>query len=287
MEKMRQISSAEAKSLISELVAKKEFDGIKDLAEVYPLKVFPDAVGLNKDGRENLLAYGTMAFNAIGPRNRLFEESMGKAQQITAWIMSQCSREALTDDGLGAHTFEAVYRGEINEQEAAMLVRSLLSADVDTTINGIDNALYCFARFPDQWRLLKENPELIRGTIDEILRFEGTVMNFFRTTTKEVHLCGYRIPRHEKILVMFSAGNRDPKKWFEPHVFNINRDVKGHIGFGGGVHTCVGQMVARLEVELILGQLVQNINSIEMNGEPVRRLNNALRGLASLPLKVG
>ena len=167
-----------------------------------------------------------------------------------------------------------------------MLVRSLLSAGVDTTINGIGNALYCFARFPDQWALLKQKPELARSAIDEILRFEGAVMNFFRTTTREVTLCGYRIPRHEKILVMFSAGNRDPKRWPDADTFNIERDVKGHMGFGGGVHTCVGQMVARLEVELILSELLRTVDNISLAGEPVRRLNNALRGLENLPLKV-
>ncbi|MES2626463.1 MAG: cytochrome P450 [Pseudomonadota bacterium] len=286
MEKMRQTFAAEAATLIADLVSRKEFDGVKDLAEVYPLKVFPDAVGLNKVGRENLLAYGTLAFNATCPRNHLFEKSMQGADEVIAWIMSQCSREALTPDGLGAHTFAAVERGEITEAEAGMLVRSLLSAGVDTTINGVGNALYCFARFPAEWQKLKAHPELARSAIDEILRYEGGVMNFFRTTTKEVNLGGYHIPGDEKVLVMFAAGNRDPKRWPDAATFDITRETKGHLGFGSGVHTCVGQMVARLEVELVLAELVQRVEHIELAGPPVRRLNNALRGLGSLPLRI-
>jgi cytochrome P450 len=286
MEKMRQTFAAEAATLVAELVTRKSFDGIEDLAHVYPLKVFPDAVGLNKEGRENLLAYGTLAFNATCPRNHLFEESSRGADQVIAWIMSQCSREALTADGLGAHTFAAVERGEVSEAEAGMLVRSLLSAGVDTTINGLGNALYCFARFPDQWRLLKSRPELARSAIDEILRFEGAVMNFFRTTTRETVLNGYVIPNNQKVLVLFAAGNRDPKRWQDAATFDITRDTKGHIGFGGGVHACVGQMVARLEMELVLAELLQRVEHIELAGPPVRRLNNALRGLASLPLRI-
>jgi hypothetical protein len=286
MEKMRQTFAAEAADLIADLVARGSFDGIGDLAEVYPLKVFPDAVGLNKVGRENLLAYGTLAFNATCPRNHLFEESLKGSEAVIEWIMSQCSREALTPDGLGAHTFAAVERGEVSEAEAGMLVRSLLSAGVDTTINGLGNALYCFARFPDQWQLLRSKPELARSAIDEILRFEGAVMNFFRTTTEAVNLAGYHIPKHEKVLVLFAAGNRDPQRWPDAARFDITRETKGHLGFGGGVHACVGQMVARLEVELILAELLKRVEHIELAGTPVRRLNNALRGLASLPLRV-
>lgn len=286
MEKMRQAFAQEAAVLVDALVARGEFDGVKDLAEVYPLKVFPDAVGLAKEGRENLLAYGTLAFNATGPANHLFAASAKNSEAVIKWIMAQCTREALTPDGLGTQTFAAVDRGEVNEAEAGMLVRSLLSAGVDTTINGLGNALYCFARFPEQWHILRARPELARAAIDEILRFEGAVMNFFRTTTADVELAGYRIPQHEKVLVPFAAGNRDPKRWPDADTFDITRDTKGHLGFGGGVHLCVGQMVARLEVELILAELLKRVDTIELAGAPQRRLNNALRGLASLPLRV-
>jgi cytochrome P450 len=286
MEKMRKDFSTEAEKLISELVAKNTFDGVADLAEVYPLKVFPDAVGLNKQGRENLLPYGNLVFNATCPYNELFENAFKEAAPVIDWIMSQCSREALTNDGLGAHIYAAVEQGVVNEDEAGMLVRSLLSAGLDTTVNGIGNALYCFARFPDQWQILKNDPSLARTAIDEVLRFEGGVTYFFRTTNKDVELCGTTIPAHEKVLILFTAGDRDPKKWQDPDKFDITRDTKGHLGFGAGVHTCVGQMVARLEMELVLAELARQIDHLEITADPVRKLNNSLRGLATLPLRV-
>jgi cytochrome P450 len=286
MEKMRRDFSAEAEKLISELVAKKTFDGVADLAEVYPLKVFPDAVGLNKQGRENLLLYGNLVFNATYPHNQLFENAFKEAAPVIEWIMSQCSREALTNDGLGAHIYAAVEQGVVNEDEAGMLVRSLLSAGLDTTVNGIGNALYCFARFPDQWQILKNDPSLARTAIDEVLRFEGGVTCFFRTTNKDVELCGTSIPAHEKVLILFTAGDRDPKKWQDPDKFNITRDTKGHLGFGAGVHACVGQMVARLEMELVLAELARQVDHLEITANPARKLNNSLRGLGSLPLRV-
>lgn len=286
MEKMRQTFSVEAKRLVASLVATKEFDGVKDLAEVYPLMVFPDAVGLVREGRENLLLYGSMVFNATYTGNRHFEDAAEKSGQTVEWILKQCARDALTEDGLGAQTYAAADKGEISEEEAGMLVRSLLSAGVDTTVNAIGSALYCFGRNPEQWQILRENPELARGVIDEVLRLEGGVINFFRTTTRESELCGYHVPENTKVLVLFSAANRDPKRWHEPEKFDIQRDLRDHVGFGGGIHKCVGQMVARLEMELILTELINTVSKLDIIGEPVRRLNNGLRGLDSLPLRV-
>lgn len=286
MEKMRADFTRSAQSLMDEVVVKRQVDGVSDLAERFPLSVFPDAVGLVKEGRENLLTYGTMVFNAQGPRNTVWQNSMRDAEAVTEWIMNQCSRESLAPGGLGRQVYDAVDRGEISEQEAGMLVRSLLSAGLDTTINGIASALYCFAAFPAQWLRLRERPELARTAINEVLRFQGAVVNFFRTTTQDVTLAGIQIPAGEKILVLFAAGNRDPKRWEDPDEFRIDRDARAHIGFGAGVHKCVGQMVARLELEIVLTALLARVRKIELVGAPRMRLNNSLRGLESLPLEL-
>ena len=163
----------EAELLVARLVEQREFDGIGDLAEAYPLKVFPDAVGISEDGRENLLPYGNMVFNSFGPRNDLFDRAMANAGPVREWIMSKCSRAALAPGGLGMQIFGAVDAGELTEDEAGMLVRSFLSAGIDTTVYGLGNALYCFASNPAQWRILREHPNLIRGAFEEVLRFEA------------------------------------------------------------------------------------------------------------------
>lgn len=286
MEKMRADFTRSAQSLIDEVVAQRHIDGVSDLAERFPLSVFPDAVGLVKEGRENLLTYGTMVFNAQGPRNTVWDASMQNAETVTEWIMHQCSRESLVHDGLGRQVYEAVDRGELSEQEAGMLVRSLLSAGLDTTINGIASALYCFAAFPQQWQLLRERPELARTAINEVLRFQGAVINFYRTTTRDVTLAGVPIPAGEKVLVLFAAGNRDRKRWEDADEFKIDRDARAHLGFGAGVHKCVGQMVARLELEIVLSALLSKVQKIQLAGAPKMRLNNSLRGLESLPLEL-
>jgi cytochrome P450 len=286
LRKLRETFAAEAERLVDEVVERRSFDAAKDLAERYPLKVFPDAVGLPADGRENLLPYGSLAFNAFGPNNARLTQAMASAQPIIAWIMSRCSREALAPDGFGAQIYAAVDTGELSAEEAPLLVRSFLTAGVDTTVNGLAAAIYCFARFPDQWQALRENPSLARAAFEEVIRFECPVQTFFRTTTCDTEVAGVPIPDNEKVLLFLAAANRDPRRWEDPDRFDIRRKTTGHVGFGAGIHGCVGQMVARLEAELVLTALARKVEAIELAGEPQRRLNNTLLGLSSLPVTV-
>jgi 4-methoxybenzoate monooxygenase (O-demethylating) len=283
---LRETFAREADALVDRLVELREFDGIADLAEAYPLKVFPDAVGISEQGRENLLPYGSMVFNSFGPRNDLFNKAMANAGPVRDWIMSKCSRAALAPDGLGIKIFDAVDAGELSEEEAGMLVRSFLSAGIDTTVYGLGNALYCFAGNPEQWTILRENPNLIRGSFEEVLRFEAPVQTFFRTTTKAVDVGGVQLGDGEKVLLFLAAANRDPRRWDRPDVFDIRRRATGHMTFGTGIHGCVGQAVARLESEAIFGALAKRVAAFEITGEAERRLNNTLRGLDTLPLRV-
>jgi 4-methoxybenzoate monooxygenase (O-demethylating) len=283
---LRETFAREADALVDRLVEQCEFDGVADLAESYPLKVFPDAVGLAAQGRENLMPYGTMVFNSFGPRNDLFDKAMANAGPVREWIMSKCSRAALAPDGLGIKIFHAVDAGELSEDEAGMLVRSFLSAGIDTTVYGLGNALYCFAAHPEQWTVLRENPNLIRGSFEEVLRFESPVQTFFRTTTRDLEVGGVRIGDGEKVLLFLAAANRDPRRWEKPDTFDVRRRATGHMTFGTGIHGCVGQAVARLESEAIFGALAKRVVSFELTGKPERRLNNTLRGFDTLPLRI-
>lgn len=276
----------EADALVDRLLERREFDGIAEIAEAYPLKVFPDSVGITEEGREHLLPYGSMVFNGFGPRNDLFEKAMANAGPVRDWIMSKCSRAALAPDGLGMQIYRAVDSGELTEAEAGMLVRSFLSAGVDTTVYGIGNALYCFAKYPQQWTVLRENPSLIRLAFEEVLRFEAPVQTFFRTTTRAVEVGGTRLGEGEKVLMLMAAANRDPRRWERPDEFDVKRRATGHMTFGTGIHGCVGQAVARLEAEAVFTALARRVTAIEMTAEPTRRLNNTLRGFDTLPLRL-
>ena len=286
MRQKREEWQVKADHLVDHLLERGTFDAIADLANIFPLRVFPDAVGLRPEGRENLLPYGNMVFNSFGPRNDVFLESVANAQPVVQWIMDQCRREVLTPGGFGAQVFEAMDRGEIDETQAPILVRSMLTAGLDTTIIGIGSMVYAFAMFPDQWDILRREPALLRPAFDEVVRWASPVQTFFRTTTRDVEGEGVNIPEGEKVLMFLGAANRDPRKWDHPDDLDIRRATTGHVGFGTGIHGCVGQMVARMEADVVMTAMLKRIKSIEIVGEPVRHLNNTLRSLSSLPVRV-
>ncbi|MFH5775537.1 cytochrome P450 [Paracoccus sp. NGMCC 1.201697] len=277
---------AEAADALLQNIIGRQIDGMADLAEAFPLSVFPDRIGLRQDGREHLLPYAGLAFNAFGPDNALRREAMDRAMPHIAWVTEQCRRENLAPDSLGARIHAAADTGEITSDEATLLVRSLLTAGIDTTVNGIGAALYCLARFPDQFQALRADPKLARNAFEEAVRFESPVQTFFRTTTREVELSGTTIPEGAKVLMFLASANRDPRRWDRPDSYDIARKTSGHVGFGSGVHMCVGQLVARLEGEVVLEALARHATSIEITGQPVRAYNNTLRGLKSLPLRI-
>lgn len=275
-----------AEALVERCVARGEIDGIRDLAQVYPLKVFPDAVGLEADGRENLLLYGDMIFNSMGPRNELLARSTERVVPVTEWIMTHCERGHLRPGGFGDQIYQAADAGEISHEQAPMLVRSFLSAGVDTTINGLGNALFALAHHPAEYARLHADPQLARPAFEEALRWESTAQTFFRTAARDCEIAGIPVEADTKVLCMLASANRDPRKWPDPDRYDIARRPTGHMAFGSGIHGCVGQAIARLEGEVVLQALARRVRAIEATGLHTRRLNNTLRALDTLPLRL-
>jgi 4-methoxybenzoate monooxygenase (O-demethylating) len=275
-----------ADELIDKLLQRGHFDAIPDLAEAYPLTVFPDAVGMPPGNRRFLLPYGNMVFNSFGPRNTWFEAAVADAAPVLEWVQAQSRRDALSSTGFGAAIHAASDRGEVSVAEAEILVRSLLTAGVDTTVNGLGASLYCLARFPEQFKRLRTDHSLARAAFEEAIRLESPVQTFFRTTTRVVEIGGETIGEGRKVLMFLGAANRDPRQWEQPDAYNITRRSAGHVGFGTGIHGCVGAVLARLEGEAVLSALARKVASIEITNEPKRRYNNTLRGLSSLRLAI-
>jgi 4-methoxybenzoate monooxygenase (O-demethylating) len=270
--------------LVERLVSVGSFDAVTDFAEVFPVQAFADEVGVPEEGRENLLPYGEMVFNGFGPHNELFEAAMENAEDVQEWIMASCRREVLSPDGFGEQIYEAADEGKITEGQATMLVRSFLSAGLDTTVSALGNAVYLLASNPDQWDLLRADPSRARAAFEETIRFESPVQQFFRTATGDTELAGVEIAKDDRVMIFFGAANRDPRRWEDPDQFDITRKASGHLAFGLGIHSCVGKPVARIEGEALLGALARKVGRIEFDGEPRRHLNNTIRSFESLPV---
>jgi cytochrome P450 len=287
LQRLRATFEAQADALIEAALDRGTFDAIPDLVQRFPLTVFPDAVGMKREDRSNMLLYGAMVFGGFGPVTPWYEELMKQAEQVSAWIMERCQRAALDSDGIGAAIYAQADAGNIEEWEATLLVRSLLSAGVDTTIDSIGLCLRCLAEHPDQWTLLRSDPDLARAAFEEATRYDSSSQSLFRTTLEGFDFQGVSLEKHQKVLVLIGAAGRDPAKWVDPERFDITRRVTAsQIGYGAGIHSCVAQMMARLEAEVFFRALAQKVQDIELAGAPTVRLQPGLRGLSSLPLRL-
>ena len=273
-----------ADRLIDTLLERGSFEAVAELAEAFPTSVFPAAVGLKKSNKRALIDYGAMVFNGLGPDNELRQKSMAMGPDIVPWIAEQCQRKNTKTGGFAATIFEAVDAGEITEEEGEMLVRSLLSAGVDTTVTGIGSALWCLASFPEQFEKLKEDPKLIRPAFEEVLRFTSPVHSFCRTANKDTSVAGVEIVKGTKILCVLGAANSDEQKWPNASKFDVSRKPMGHLAMGSGIHTCVGQTLARAEVGAVLTSIVKKVGQITLTGEAKWRPNNAIHALDKLPV---
>lgn len=279
--------ATEAEEIVDDLLGRTtEFDLMSDLAMVFPLRVFPDAIGLPPEGRENLIPYSEHAFNSFGPANELVARGAPRIPDIAAWVAGQCRREVLTKDGFGAQLWAAADRGEITHEQAPLLIRSLITAGVDTTVIGLGAVLTLFANNPEQWARLRKSPHLIRTAFDEAVRLESPVQTLFRTTSRDIEVEGTFIPEGNKVMLVLGAANRDPRRWEHPDTFDLDRDPSGHVGFGMGIHQCVGQHIARIEATALITALANRVESIEIAGPAERHLNNTLRAWESVPVRV-
>ena len=276
----------DAEKLIGELLERGTFDAVGELAEIYPTTVFPKAVGLQTIDRRRLIDYGEMVFSAIGPDNGLRRNAMSKGPDVVPWIMEQCQREHLSPDGFGSAIYAGADAGEISVEEAGLLVRSLLSAGVDTTVTALGSAIWCLANHPKQFQLMKSDASLPIWTFEETLRYTSPIHTFCRTASRDTDVGGVKIQEGTKILCVLGSANLDEDHWSEADKFDIERKPTDHLALGVGVHGCVGQNVARAELATVLSVIADKVESIKLTGEAIWRPNNSVHALERLPIAV-
>jgi cytochrome P450 len=287
LSRMAEAFSADAKALIGALQERsgEQIDAVADITRPFVYKVLPDLLGLPQEGREHMYAFGHMVWATMGPMNELFHEAMHDTGPVLAWAERCCQRENLAADGLGMEMFKAADRGEITQDEARLLVGILLSAAADTTVMTMANAIRAFCEFPEEYQRLRADRSLVRGAFEESLRWDSPSRMAGRIAMREVQIDGIVIPAGERCGLMFAAANRDPRKWQEPDRFDIRRDHRGHLGWGYGVHACVGRVLALLEADALLGAIAAHIERFEASGPPQPWMTTIGHGPAKLPVK--
>jgi cytochrome P450 len=137
---------------------------------------------------------------------------------------------------------------------------------------------------PDELARLRAEPALVPSAVEETLRYDPPVQGLPRMTTTDVEMGGEKIPKGARVMLMIGAANRDPERWPDPDRFDVARDTTGHLGFGFGIHFCLGSHLARLESRIGLEAIVTRLANLRLAGPVQRSASPILRGPASLPL---
>lgn len=280
---VEQTIRARAAGVVAEAVGRDSFDAVTELAEIFPVQVVGELIGVPRDKRSELLRWANGAFNAFGPAgNPRTETGLAAIAEQFQYIRTIATREQLLPGSMGAAVYEAADAGIISAEDSLPLLSAYLTAGMDTTVNALAAMIRLLGEDPTQWRELQRSPELAPSVVNEVLRIEAPAQLFGRTTAVEVEIDGVRIAEGQRVAVVYASANRDERQYPDPDRFDIRRNPAGHLTFGAGLHACAGQFLAKLELRAVLDAMIEQVGDITV-GEPVRKLNNVLRGLATLP----
>lgn len=265
-----------ADDLVADLCARESFDGIADFAQHLPVAIVSHLVGLPEDGRERMLAWAKATFDALGPLNARTKTATPLILEMLGYAMS-VERARIRPDGWAARLFAAADEGKIEPTDVASMLIDYIAPSLDTTILGLGHLLWELGRHPDQWAMLRADPELVPRAIDEALRLHAPVRAFSRFAVADYDVAGTTMPVGSRVLVLFASGNRDERRFPDPDTFDLRRDAREHLGFGHGVHRCAGSHVAQLEMQSLLRAMVRRVATIEV-GDAEIGINNVLYG---------
>ncbi len=261
-------------------------DAVRDITQRFVYKALPDAIGLRVQGREHMYAFSHMVWATMGPENELFREAMVNLEPVLEWLEQCCDRDNLADGGIGMALYSLADDGVVTQAEAKLLLQTVLSAGADTTILTLANAIRAFALFPEQYKRVRAEPGLVRLAFDESLRWDSPSRMAGRITTREVDVEGYTVPAGQRVGLMFAAANRDPRAWPDPDRYDLDRDLRKQVGWGYGVHACVGRVLAQLEAQALLSELARRVSRIEIAGDPEPWMTTIGHGPARLPVRL-
>jgi cholest-4-en-3-one 26-monooxygenase len=279
-----------ASELIDNVAKRGECDFVVDLAAELPLRVILDMIGVPPEDNHRVFRWSNTMLGLDDPE---YGNSQEKAQQAAMemymyweWLSRQAER-ARNDDMIQALLDAELEGGEkLTSMDIDAFLLLLVVAGNETTRNLISGGMYTLFQNPGQWQALLERPELLVTGVEEMLRYISPVMYFRRTATQDVELSGTTVPEGSRVTLWFIAANRDPRRFSDPHRFDIARTPNDHVAFGaGGPHYCLGANLARLEIRIMFEELLKRLPDIEQAGDPARLRSNFISGIKHLPVR--
>jgi len=265
---------------------RREVDAVAYLAQEVPIRAFGYLLGIPKSENETLRALGVGkpredgAFTFYDPN---FMQSRAEfIHKLVQMRKGESGGQDLISLAIAAHQRDE----KINDLELFGMVMVLVTGGIGTTADLISGALYQMLRRPELYQEIRADHSLVAPLLEETLRYDGPIHTLFRVTTKEVEVGGLTIPGRTPVCVVNGAADRDPRKFPNPDQFDIRRDNGDHLGFGEGIHFCVGAAPARVEARVALQRVLERFPRIRIaEGWTPKYNGNAFgRGLKTLPL---
>ncbi|HEY4409692.1 MAG TPA: cytochrome P450 [Acidimicrobiia bacterium] len=272
------------------LAAGDTFDGVRALAAELPLLAICEIAGAPAEDRFRIFEWSNVILSSEDPQYvptpDAFQQAVLDLINYAGELADRKRREP--GDDLISALLGPDGQLPLTDEEYEGLVLLLLAAGNETTRSAIAHGLLAFAEHPDQWAVLRANPEETLDTaIEEIIRWASPVNYMARTATRDVELHGRRIRTGDKVALLYSSANRDESVFDEPAHFDVRRSPNHHLGFGFGPHFCLGATLARIELRAIFEVLISRVTRFELAGPVTRARSSFLNAIKDLPLRVG
>ena len=290
VEQMRPHVQRIVDSLLDALQTKGEMDAIHDLAHPLPILVISQMLGLPAEERVRFKQWSDDLFAILGSvphAPELMERASQSLAELTDYLtMLSLSRRQQPQNDLLSALVGVVEKGErLTQEELVANVTILLSAGHETTSNLIGNGLLALLRNPDQMQKLRDHPKLVSSAVEEMMRYDNPVQIAYRSAAEDVEIGGKYIRKGQLVNSILAAGNRDPERFSEPDQFDISRDEGRHLGFGLGIHFCIGAPLVRLEAQIAFSTILRRFPELHLATENMEWQEHPIfRGVKSLPL---
>ncbi len=276
--------------LLDQAAAAGRMDVIEDFGFALPVEVICDMLGVPRAERGPFRRYSLAILGALEPVVPPKKQQAGNdaVAEFSAYldelIAERRKRPADDNDVLGTLIHGEIDGERLTHEELVQNCIFLLNAGHETTTNLIGNTLDALLRFPDQLARLKADPSLIRGCVEEGLRFESSNQLGNRRLTADMEIGGEQLAAGTYIHIGIGAANRDPAEFAEPDRFDISRTPNRHLAFGTGVHACLGATLARMEGTIALDRFIRRFPAYRRDGDFVRGGRARFRGFAKYPV---
>lgn len=259
-------------------------DLITDFAGPLPAEIIAEVLGIPDELRPQLLDRGDRGAPLldIGVSWKTFRRGMQALREGDREFGDHVDRLRVEP---GDDIFSQVIRdGDLDRRELGTTAALLAGAGFETTVNLIGNAIVLLLHHRDQLAMLREDPELWPGAVEEVLRFDSPVQMTSRTANCDLELAGHHLAAHETVALLIAGANRDPTVFTNPDKFDITRpNAKDHLSFSSGIHACLGASLARMEATIALHALFERFPHLDLDGTPTPRGLATLRGFRHIP----